>query len=130
MGFVSVNTEETLQRIFSERFIAIVRRKNAAELVPKAEALIAAGVKVIEFTLDTIGALDALRTLSEDYPDILWGVGTVLTEKQVDEASLAGAAFAISPVFEDWFVPACHRLSLVAIPAGFTPNELWLAHQG
>lgn len=65
--------------------------------VPLAQALIAGGIKVLEITLRTDCALDAIKLISQECPDAVVGAGTILTPKDAEKAAKAGARFAVSP---------------------------------
>ena len=67
------------------------------DAVPLAETLLAGGIRAMELTLRTDAALPALEAIRKATPDMIVGVGTVLTEEQVKEATDRGAAFLVSP---------------------------------
>ncbi len=64
--------------------------------VPMAKALVAGGVRVLEVTLRTACAMDAIRAIAKEVPDAIIGAGTVLNAQQLAEVTEAGAQFAIS----------------------------------
>ena len=74
--------------------VVLERREDA---VPVARALVAGGLPAIELTLRTPAALDAIRAISDEVPEILVGAGTVVTPGQAKEALDAGARFLVSP---------------------------------
>lgn len=65
--------------------------------VPLARALVKGGLKALEVTLRTRGALDALSAMAAEVPEAMMGAGTVLTPKQLEQALKAGARFIVSP---------------------------------
>jgi len=65
--------------------------------VPLAEALMKGGIKVLEITLRTACALDAIREISNAFPDAVVGAGTVLTPADAEKSAKAGAKFLVSP---------------------------------
>ena len=65
--------------------------------VPMAKALVAGGVRVLEVTLRTACAMDAIRAIAKEVPEAIIGAGTVLNAQQLAEVTEAGAQFAISP---------------------------------
>lgn len=77
--------------------VPVIVIKDLADAVPMAKALVAGGIKVLEVTLRTPVALDAIRLLATEVPDAIVGAGTVTTAKQLDDVIAAGARFAISP---------------------------------
>ena len=77
--------------------VPVIVIKDLADAVPMAKALLAGGIKVLEVTLRTPVALDAIRLLAEEVPDAIVGAGTVTTAAQLQQVVEAGAKFAISP---------------------------------
>ena len=77
--------------------IPVVVIENPVHAVPLARALVAGGVSIIEVTLRTPSALDAVRAIAAEVPEIALGVGSVLTAEHVDQALAAGAEFLVSP---------------------------------
>jgi len=67
--------------------IAVLVIDDAKHAVPLARALVAGGVDVMELTLRTPAALEALRRVREEVPEMLAGIGTVLTPAQVEEVA-------------------------------------------
>src|SRR4051794_6948766 len=74
--------------------VVLERREDA---VPVARALVAGGLPAIELTLRTPAALDAIRAISDEVPEILVGAGTVVTPGQAKEAVAAGPRFLVPP---------------------------------
>ncbi|MDW7599073.1 keto-hydroxyglutarate-aldolase/keto-deoxy-phosphogluconate aldolase, partial [Stenotrophomonas maltophilia] len=70
---------------------------SVEEAVQVAQALFRGGLPVIEVTLRTPQAMDAIRAMREAVPDAVVGAGTVLTPAQMQAAREAGARFAVSP---------------------------------
>ncbi len=77
--------------------VPVVVVDEVATAVPLARALVAGGLPVIELTLRTPVALDAIRAIADEVPEILVGAGTVLTPGQAKLAHDAGAQFLVSP---------------------------------
>ena len=71
--------------------------ERVADAVPLARALVKGGLPVLEITLRTPVALDALRAMADEVPDAILGAGTVLNAGQLDQACRAGARFLVSP---------------------------------
>ena len=70
---------------------------DVTHAVPVARALVAGGLPAIELTLRTPVALDAIRAIAAEVPEILVGAGTVTTPDQARLAAEAGARFLVSP---------------------------------
>ena len=100
---------------------------DPAMAVPLARALVAGGIRAIEMTLRTPGALEAVRAIADEVPDAIPGVGTVLTAADLDAALAAGARFAISPGATPALLAAARAGGLPYIPAIATASELMAA---
>jgi len=85
---------EALRRWRIIPVIVIEEPKNA---VPLAAALLAGGLPIAEITLRTPAAIEALRRITNEQPEMFAGVGTVLNVRQAEQARKAGAHFIISP---------------------------------
>ena len=77
--------------------IPVVTLDDAAHAAPLARVLLASGVRTIEITLRTPAALDAIRAVAQEAPDMIVGAGTVLNEADLNAAIEAGARYALSP---------------------------------
>ena len=71
--------------------IPVLTIQKTADAVPLARALVKGGLPVLEITLRTRAAIDALKAIAADVPDAVVGAGTVLNEAQLDQARRAGA---------------------------------------
>ena len=91
---------------------------------PIAEALLDGGLNVIELTLRTDAAFDALNTIIEKVPEIIAGVGTIITPRQVRRVKEMGGAFGVSPGLNPAVVEECRRVDLPFAPGIVTPSEL------
>ncbi|MGZ4611878.1 MAG: bifunctional 4-hydroxy-2-oxoglutarate aldolase/2-dehydro-3-deoxy-phosphogluconate aldolase [Kineosporiaceae bacterium] len=120
--------ETFLQRLGRERVIAILRSPDAGRVVDAARVLYDAGIRGIEVTLTTAGALEAIADVRSALPEDAWvGAGTVMTAADVRVVAEAGAAFAVSPVLDDGAVAAAGRLGLPFVPGALTPTDIVLA---
>lgn len=104
--------------------ICLDRVEDAAAL---GKALVEGGIELCEVVFHSENALDVLRTLCEECPQLIVGAGTVLTRKQVEQAKEAGAKFIVSPGLDTELVDDCHEMGLVAIPGIATASELQMA---
>lgn len=77
--------------------IPVVVVEDAANAVPLAQALLAGGLPIIEVTLRSAAALDAVRAITAEVPQVLVGAGTVVSADQAEAAVAAGAQFLVSP---------------------------------
>lgn len=100
-------------KISAAGVVAVLVIDDASDAVPLARALLAGGIEVMELTLRTPAALDALRAIRREVPEITAGIDTILTVDQLQAAREAGAAFGVSP--------GCNpRLLAAACEAGFS----------
>jgi len=120
--------DEILGRILDSRAIAIVRLDRGAHLMDVAKAIKAGGLDVVEFTMNTPGALDAISEAAHTFEDeVLVGAGTVLDPETARAAISAGATFIVSPTLSKATIETCHRFGVVAVPGTFTPTEILAA---
>lgn len=128
MMMINNTVKTTLSEVLEDGVFVCVRLGQDDAIVDACRAAAAGGLKVLEITLTTPGALDAIRTLSED-SGVIVGAGTVLTPEDVRAASNAGARFVMSPVFDPGVVDEAHLFDLLAIPGASTPAEIVAAHR-
>ena len=110
--------------------IAVVRlpenvgAQHAAPLRGAAAALAAGGVDLIEVTLTTPGALEAIAELASQPAGSVVGAGTVLDEKAARDVIAAGARFVVSPTLDRSVVRYCRDQGVACLPGAFSPTEL------
>lgn len=92
--------------------------------VPMAKALVAGGVRVLEVTLRTPVAMDALRAMIKEVPEAIVGAGTVINTQQLKEVTDAGAQFVISPGLTEPLLKAAVEGPVPLIPGISTVSEL------
>ena len=98
--------------------------QNLDDAVPLARALVAGGIKVLEITLRTPIALEAIRAISQEVDGAVVGAGTVTTPEQLRAAEQAGAVFAISPGLTPKLLAAACAGNIALIPGIATLSEL------
>ncbi|WP_225087912.1 bifunctional 4-hydroxy-2-oxoglutarate aldolase/2-dehydro-3-deoxy-phosphogluconate aldolase [Pectobacterium colocasium] len=94
--------------------------------VPMAKALVAGGVRVLELTLRTDCAIDAIRAIAKEVPEAIVGAGTVTNPEQLAAVVEAGAQFAISPGLTEPLLKAATAGNIPLIPGISTVSELML----
>jgi 2-dehydro-3-deoxyphosphogluconate aldolase/(4S)-4-hydroxy-2-oxoglutarate aldolase len=97
---------------------------DAAAAEPLARALLAGGIRTIEVTLRTPGALDAIGSIARAVPEIVVGAGTVLEPGDLDAAVNAGARYAISPGATPKLMKAARKRAIPFIPGVATASEI------
>jgi 2-dehydro-3-deoxyphosphogluconate aldolase / (4S)-4-hydroxy-2-oxoglutarate aldolase len=119
---------ESLQkRLEHSGIIAVLVINDVNDAVPLAGALRDGGITGIELTLRTPSAMDALRRIRAEVPEMLVGAGTVLRPAQVDEVLRAGAAFAVSPGVNPAVLKAARESGLPFAPGVCTPTDIEIA---
>ena len=88
---------EVLKQIGEIGIVPVVVLNDAKDAEPLAQALCDGGLPCAEVTFRTDAAEESIRIMTEKFPDMLVGAGTVLTTEQVDRAVAAGAKFIVSP---------------------------------
>ena len=121
------NARAVLERFSMLRIIPVIVIDDPDDAVPLARALSDGGLPCAEVTLRTPRALEALRRIADELPDMLVGAGTVLTPAQAAEARAAGARFAVAPGFNASVVEACQSVDLPIFPGVCTPTEIEMA---
>ena len=107
--------------------VAVLVIDDANDAVPLARALLDGGVNVMELTLRTPAALDALREIKANVPEMLAGVGTILTTTQVDAVVAAGAAFGVAPGCNPRILDAARAAGLSFAPGVSTATDIEIA---
>jgi 2-dehydro-3-deoxyphosphogluconate aldolase/(4S)-4-hydroxy-2-oxoglutarate aldolase len=122
-------TETTAQMIERVGLIPVLRAKNPKQAHAVVEAMIAGGVTVVEVTMTVPGAVDLLRELKHEHPELLLGSGTVTTAKEAEDTIAAGAEFVVSPSFHPEVIAATKSAGKLSIPGALTPTEVITAYR-
>lgn len=104
--------------------IPVYTPRSVAEAVAVAQALLVGGLPVIEVTLRTPVALEAIAAMTRAVPDAVVGAGTVLTAAQMREVQAAGGRFAVSPGATDALYAAAADTGLPLLPGVATASEI------
>ncbi len=113
-----------LEELAGYGVVPVVVLNRAEDARPLAEALCRGGLKCAEVTFRTDAAEESIKIMSESFPDMLVGAGTVLTTEQVDRAVAAGAKFIVSPGFDPEVVDYCIDRNIPVVPGTITPSEV------
>ncbi len=111
-------------RMAEAGIVAVLRAPSADGAVRASRALAAGGIHAVEITFTTPDAPDAVARLRTEDPDLLVGVGTVLTTDQLRAAIAAGAHFAVSPHTDADLAALAAEHALTYIPGALTPTEV------
>jgi 2-dehydro-3-deoxyphosphogluconate aldolase/(4S)-4-hydroxy-2-oxoglutarate aldolase len=123
-----MNKTEKLNLIRETGVIAIMRAQSPDQLIAAADAIKKGGVRVIEVTMTTPGALDVIAEAAKRYgQEVLFGAGTVLDPETARSAILAGAGFIVAPTLNLEVIALCNRYGIPVMPGCFTPTEMLAA---
>jgi len=114
-------------RIRSAGIVAVLVIDDADDAVPLASTLLEGGIGAIELTLRTDAAIESVRRIRAEVPEMIVGVGTILTASQVDEVVAAGGAFGVAPGMNPSTVAAAKSAGLPFAPGVSTPTDIELA---
>ena len=113
-----------LDRILDKRIVPVVVLDDVASAEPLAEALLAAGLDIMEITFRTEAAEASIRRIAERFPEVLLGAGTLLDEDQVKRAREAGAVFGLAPGLNPRIVQAAQSVGMEFSPGVMSPSEV------
>ncbi len=131
-----MNRSERLKLVTDTGIIAIMRAKKvpasqagtSEQLIAVAEAICRGGVRAIEVTMTTPGALEVIAEASARLGrDVLFGAGTVLDAETAQAAIQAGAGLIVSPTLDVDVIRLCNDHGVVAVPGCYTPTEMLAA---
>ncbi len=121
---------DSLQAIHEAKVVAILRGDYQGKWLDIAKALLDGGLNIMEITLNSPGAIDAIKEISGQMGgQMRIGAGTVVTADEVDQAFAAGAQFVIAPNTDADVIKRALFHDLLAIPGAYSPTEVMLAHK-
>ncbi len=106
------------------RVMPVIVIDDSSKAVGLANALLEGGIRTIEITLRTNAALDAIRAVANECPDITIGAGTVTSPALAAAAAAAGASFAVSPGTTENVIKGCEDAALPLLPGAATVSEI------
>jgi len=122
--------EEIVQEIKKRKAVAVIRMTDTKKLMRVIEAIQKGGVSVIEITMTVPNALAMIREVTSGVaPEVLVGVGSVLSGDTAQQAIDAGAKFVVGPIFKRGVIEVAHKNDLPAMPGCFTPTEIQTAYE-
>jgi 2-dehydro-3-deoxyphosphogluconate aldolase / (4S)-4-hydroxy-2-oxoglutarate aldolase len=124
-------TPDELRTVLTEeRLLAIVRGPDPAVLLDCLRVLVDAGVRLVEVSLTSAGAIGVLEAAARELGDVLvLGAGTVLTAQQVADVRSAGAHYVVTPAAGAG-ADAAYASATPVLVGALTPTEVWAAHEG
>jgi 2-dehydro-3-deoxyphosphogluconate aldolase/(4S)-4-hydroxy-2-oxoglutarate aldolase len=122
-------TEKLLSLLNGQPVIPVLKIGDPAHAAPLARALARGGLPVIEITLRTPGALEAIRRVIAEVEEAIVGAGTILNAAQFEEAASAGAKFIVSPGLTNELLIAADASPVPLLPGAITPGEIMAARE-
>jgi len=120
--------EKTVSRLREIGIIPIVRAASADVAIPVAEALLQAGLPVVEITMTVPNAIDAIGGLAKRFAGrMLIGAGTVTDAETARRTMDAGAEFVVTPCLVPEVIEAANRAQIAVLPGALTPGEIFEA---
>ena len=122
---VAAAPAELRERAPAGKIVAIIRLREGGNMPDIAAALIEGGIRALEFTLTTPGAVEAIEACRARFGDAaLVGAGTVLDVQGAHSCLQAGAQFLVSPHLDPAVIGAAHEAGALAMPGALTPGEI------
>ena len=117
-------SQEVLDRMEKAGIVPIVVIEDPSKVVELGRTIQEAGLDLIEITMRTARAIEAIEILKREMPQLLVGAGTIFSLSAAKEALSAGARFIVSPHLNERIVAYCVSKDVVCIPGVFTPSEV------
>lgn len=117
-------SEEILNRMQKARIVPVVVIENPDKAVKLGRAFLDGGLDIVEITMRTQRAVQAIGILRKELPELLLGAGTIFSLSTAKEAVGAGARFIVSPHLDEDIVTYCVDNDIVCVPGVFTPSEV------
>jgi 2-dehydro-3-deoxyphosphogluconate aldolase/(4S)-4-hydroxy-2-oxoglutarate aldolase len=120
-----MSKSDVLNRIKSEKVIALIRADSSASLLDCARALAAGGLSCIELTMTTPNAIECCAQVAKELPNVLLGLGTVLDAETAKRGIAAGAKFIVTPAVRPEVIKACKEAGVPVLGGALTPTEVY-----
>lgn len=117
-------SEEVMKRIGRAGVIPVVVIGDPSKAVQLGKTILNSGLDLIEITMRTKRAMDSIKILNKELPDLLLGAGTVFTVQTAKEAISQGARFVVSPHLDEEIINYCIDHDIVTVPGVYTPTEI------
>lgn len=110
--------------MYSSPVIPVMVINNLEHAVPLANALVEGGLKVLEITLRTPVALEAIKQIKSEIPSAIVGAGTVINQQTLNQAIDAGSEFLVSPGVTESLIDAALETGVPILPGVISPGEV------
>jgi 2-dehydro-3-deoxyphosphogluconate aldolase / (4S)-4-hydroxy-2-oxoglutarate aldolase len=125
-----VTRSSTLSTLRDVGIIPVIRADSADAALAVVDALVGAGLGVVEITMTVPGAIEVISSVTKRFGDrVLVGAGTVTDAPTAQRAIDAGAAFVVTPCLVTAVIDAARRADIAVLPGALTPTEVFEAHR-
>jgi 2-dehydro-3-deoxyphosphogluconate aldolase/(4S)-4-hydroxy-2-oxoglutarate aldolase len=121
--------EKVITKILKDRIFAVLRLQRTERIVELVTAIIAGGIGIVEVTLNSGDALQSIRVLQKEFPNVIIGAGTVIGYDNAVQAIEHGAQFLVSPVTDLDMLSVGKEVGVVTMAGALTPTEAWQASE-
>lgn len=118
------NNGNVFDEVAEQRVVAVLVIDREQDAVPLARALLAGGIRVMELTLRTEAAMGALKLIRSQVPEMIAGIGTILTPDQVRAVADADGSFGVSPGLSETVLETARDCGLPFAPGVLTPSDI------
>ena len=122
-----ISNQEFLQKVKNAKVIPVLKFENTEDAMNTINALSAGGIQIAEITYRTEKASEFIKMISQKFPDMLVGAGTITNVKKSKDAVLNGAKFIVMPGYDKKTVSWCIRKKIPVVPGVATPSEIMKA---
>ena len=122
-----ISNQEFLQKVKNAKVIPVLKFENTEDAMNTINALSAGGIQIAEITYRTEKASECIKMISQKFPDMLVGAGTITNVKKAKDAVLNGAKFIVMPGYDKKTVSWCIRKKIPVVPGVATPSEIMKA---
>ncbi len=127
MTSTTSKTKQLLALLDGQPVVPVLKIERVADAVPLVRALAKGGLRLVEITLRTPAALEAIRRVSGEVEEAVVGAGTILSALQFEEAAQAGSRFIVSPGLTREVAKAAEASAVPLLPGAVTPSEIMAA---
>ncbi|MFM2587428.1 bifunctional 4-hydroxy-2-oxoglutarate aldolase/2-dehydro-3-deoxy-phosphogluconate aldolase [Vibrio sp. TBV020] len=117
-------TNEMINKLKQFKVIPVIQINKVEHAIPLAKVLVENGLPVAEVTFRTEAAAASIKAMSEAYPEMCVGAGTVLNAEQVDQAKAAGSEFVVAPGLNPNTVRYCQEIGMPIVPGVNNPSQV------
>lgn len=121
--------DNVIYTIKKEKIVSIIRADSTTNLEATVDSLYKGGIRIVEVTKNTPGAMKGIEKIQNLYPDLLVGAGTVLDPETARQAILSGADFLLAPTLNTDTLAMANRYNVLLVPGILTPTEALTAYE-